>query len=461
MDGLTIDEAKKIIIKKIEEKNIGKGKTLFRLKDWGISRQRYWGCPIPMLYLEDGSCIPVDKDDLPVRLPEDVDLNSPGNPLESHPKWKKTIHKLTGKKAIRETDTLDTFVDSSWYFLRFCSPNHKNGPFDLSKINYWMPVDQYIGGVEHAILHLLYSRFFMKAIHKNEKRINCNEPFKNLFTQGMVCHETYKDKEDNWLYPNEIKKDENNKLVKIKDNSEVFIGPSESMSKSKKNTIDPEEMIKKYGADSVRWFILSDSPPEKDVQWSDSGVISANKFLQKIWNLNQTIINYKTTSKIDKKNDEFFSNAIDLYVLKITNYIEQFQFNVCIAQFYECYNFFNKEIQKEISKKILISNLEKLMKLMMPFIPHLANECLKKLEATNTSRWPEIKKNVLNFTEIDLVIQVNGKKRDLIKFKKNAQEKDVTSKVLTISKAKKYLENKKIVKTIYVKNKIINYIVND
>ena len=461
LDGLTIDEAKKIIIKKIEEKNIGKGKTLFRLKDWGISRQRYWGCPIPMLYLEDGSCIPVDKDDLPVRLPEDVDLNSPGNPLESHPKWKKTIHKLTGKKAIRETDTLDTFVDSSWYFLRFCSPNHKNGPFDLSKINYWMPVDQYIGGVEHAILHLLYSRFFMKAIHKNEKQINCNEPFKNLFTQGMVCHETYKDKEDNWLYPNEIKKDENNKLVKIKDNSEVFIGPSESMSKSKKNTIDPEEMIKKYGADSVRWFILSDSPPEKDVQWSDSGVISANKFLQKIWNLNQTIINYKTTSKIDKKNDEFFSNAIDLYVLKITNYIEQFQFNVCIAQFYECYNFFNKEIQKEISKKILISNLEKLMKLMMPFIPHLANECLKKLEATNTSRWPEIKKNVLNFTEIDLVIQVNGKKRDLIKFKKNAQEKDVTSKVLTISKAKKYLENKKIVKTIYVKNKIINYIVND
>ena len=461
LDGLTIDEAKKIIIKKIEEKNIGKGKTLFRLKDWGISRQRYWGCPIPMLYLEDGSCIPVDKDDLPVRLPEDVDLNSPGNPLESHPKWKKTIHKLTGKKAIRETDTLDTFVDSSWYFLRFCSPNHKNGPFDLSKINYWMPVDQYIGGVEHAILHLLYSRFFMKAIHKNEKRINCNEPFKNLFTQGMVCHETYKDKEDNWLYPNEIKKDENNKLVKIKDNSEVFIGPSESMSKSKKNTIDPEEMIKKYGADSVRWFILSDSPPEKDVQWSDSGVISANKFLQKIWNLNQTIINYKTTSKIDKKNDEFFSNAIDLYVLKITNYIEQFQFNVCIAQFYECYNFFNKEIQKEISKKILISNLEKLMKLMMPFIPHLANECLKKLEATNTSQWPEIKKNVLNFTEIDLVIQVNGKKRDLIKFKKNAQEKDVTSKVLTISKAKKYLENKKIVKTIYVKNKIINYIVND
>ena len=234
-----------------------------------------------------------------------------------------------------------------------------------------------------------------------------------------------------------------------------------SQCQSQKNTIDPEEMIKKYGADSVRWFILSDSPPEKDVQWSDSGVISANKFLQKIWNLNQTVINSKKTTKTDKKSDELFSNTIDLYVIKITNYIEQFQFNVCIAQFYECYNFFNKEIQKEISKKVLIYNLEKLMKLMMPFIPHLANECLKKLETTNSSQWPEIKRNVLNFTEIDLVIQVNGKKRDLIKFKKNTQEKDVTKKVLSNSKAKKYLENKKIMKTIHVKNKIINYIVSD
>ena len=263
LNGLSIDEGKKLIIKKIEDNKLGKGKTLFRLKDWGISRQRYWGCPIPMLYLEDGSCVPVDKEDLPVKLPDDVNLKSPGNPLENHIKWKETIHKKSGKKAIRETDTLDTFVDSSWYFLRFCSPNHKNGPFDQTKINYWMPVDQYIGGVEHAILHLLYSRFFMKAINKNDDKINCDEPFKNLFTQGMVCHETYKDADGNWLYPNEIKKDKNNQFFKTKDNTKVYVGPSESMSKSKKNTIDPEEMIVKYGADSVRWFILSDSPPEK------------------------------------------------------------------------------------------------------------------------------------------------------------------------------------------------------
>ncbi len=461
LNNLSIDDAKKLIIKKIEENNIGRGKTLFRLKDWGISRQRYWGCPIPMLYFEDGSCIPVDKEDLPVRLPKDIDLNSPGNPLESHPTWKQTIHKKSGKKAIRETDTLDTFVDSSWYFLRFCSPKHLDGPFDLSKINYWMPVDQYIGGIEHAILHLLYSRFFMKAIRKNEKKINCDEPFKNLFTQGMVCHETYKDNKGNWLYPHEIVKNKNNQFVKISDNTKVFVGPSESMSKSKKNTVDPEEMIKKYGADSVRWFILSDSPPEKDVQWSDNGVVSANKFLQKIWNLNQTIINLKDSNTLDKKKDELFTNNIDLYVYKITNYIDQFQFNVCIAQFYECYNFFSKQVQKGISKNILVINLEKFMKLLIPFVPHISNECLKYLDTKNSIFWPKIKKDVLNFADVDLVIQVNGKKRDLIKFKKDQKEEDITNKVLKDSKARKYLESKKIVKTIYVKNKIINYIIKE
>ena len=200
------DKAKEEIIKNIEKNKLGKKKTLFRLKDWGISRQRYWGCPIPMIYLEDGSVVPVQKEELPIKLPEDIDLNSSGNPLENHPNWKNTIHKATGKKAIRETDTLDTFVDSSWYFLRFCSPNHKSSPFDQKKINYWMPVDQYIGGVEHAILHLLYSRFFSKAIKKFKKDLLIAEPFKNLFTQGMVCHESHKDQKGNWLYPDEVEK---------------------------------------------------------------------------------------------------------------------------------------------------------------------------------------------------------------------------------------------------------------
>ena len=262
LNDLNIIEAKKII-ERIENEKIGVKKTLFRLKDWGISRQRYWGCPIPMIYLEDGTVVPVDKSELPIVLPEDIDLNSQGNPLDNHPTWKNTKDKKTGKKATRETDTLDTFVDSSWYFLRFCSPKENGAPFDIKKISYWMPVDQYIGGIEHAILHLLYSRFFTKGIKKFKTNFNISEPFKNLFTQGMVCHETYKDLKGNWLYPDEVEKIDNNKAVKKIDKSEITVGPSESMSKSKKNTIDPEVMIEKYGADSVRWFILSDSPQKK------------------------------------------------------------------------------------------------------------------------------------------------------------------------------------------------------
>ena len=266
LNGLNVEEAKQKVIDKIEKIGIGKKRILFRLKDWGISRQRYWGCPIPMIYLEDGSCVPVDKSELPIRLPDNIDLNTPGNPLSTHPTWKNTKHKKSGKPALRETDTLDTFVDSSWYFLRFCSPKNNDSAFDKDKVNYWMPVDQYIGGVEHAILHLLYSRFFVRAINETSNKIKVKEPFRNLFTQGMVCHETYKDQNGNWLYPEEIERGKDNKYFKKKDGSIVTVGSSESMSKSKKNIVDPEEMIKKYGADAIRWFILSDSPPEKDVQ---------------------------------------------------------------------------------------------------------------------------------------------------------------------------------------------------
>ena len=234
LNGLDIEAAKIKIIKIIEDKKIGKKKISYRLKDWGVSRQRYWGCPIPMIYLEDGTIVPVEKDELPVKLPTDINFEKGGNPLVNHPTWKKTIHKKTKRMATRETDTLDTFVDSSWYFLRFCSPKNLKEPFDINQVNYWMPVDQYIGGVEHAILHLLYSRFFMKAIQKKDSRVLTNEPFKGLFTQGMVCHETYKDEKGKWVSPDEIKKNNNNEFVKISDNSKIFVGPSESMSKSKK-----------------------------------------------------------------------------------------------------------------------------------------------------------------------------------------------------------------------------------
>ena len=457
LNGLDIVEAKNKIIDQIEKQKLGKRKTLYRLKDWGVSRQRYWGCPIPMIYLEDGSVVPVDKSELPVELPDDIDLSVNGNPLDSHPKWKYTVQKSTGKKAIRETDTLDTFVDSSWYFLRFCSPKYVKSPFEKEKIKYWMPVDQYIGGVEHAILHLLYSRFFTKGLDVCNQGLNLSEPFKNLFTQGMVCHESYKDGDGNWLYPNEVEK-VNSQIVKKIDKSKVTVGPPESMSKSKKNTIDPETMINNYGADAVRWFILSDSPPEKDVQWSDTGVASANKFLQRIWNLNLIV-----TSRVEVKNIEIslekkFEMEINSFVQKIDSSIQDFRFNVSIANFYEVYKIFNKYVELQISNKTLAEGLIKILKMMIPFTPHIAHECLEKHNCKNKNNWPEI--DLGNLTnEIKMAVQINGKTRDIITIKKNLGESEIVKLVQEKSKAKKFLENKKVFKTIFVKNKIINYII--
>ena len=459
LNNLLVSDAKEKIINKIEQDKLGKRKVLFRLKDWGISRQRYWGCPIPMIYLEDGSVVPVEKDELPIKLPDDVDLQSTGNPLENHKTWKKTVQKKTGKPATRETDTLDTFVDSSWYFIRFCSPKNVERPFDKKKVNYWMPVDQYIGGIEHAILHLLYSRFFMKSRNKCDKNIKFTEPFKNLFTQGMVCHETYKDSKGNWLYPDEIKKDSSKKTIKKLDNTEVIVGPPESMSKSKKNTIDPEKMIQHYGADSVRWFILSDSPPDKDVQWSDVGVSSSSKFLQKIWNLNISIIQRKNV-KGDQKISEDFDNKIELFVYKIDKAINSFQFNVAIAQFYEVYKYLSDCVKLSIENKKLSNNLIKIMKLMVPFTPHLASECLSKLNCKDINKLPDIDEKVFSNLKINLVVQINGKTRDVISVEQGLNEKDAKNLASVSSKTKKYLEGKKINKIIYVQNKIINFILN-
>ena len=459
LNDLKVKDAKQMIIEKIQSKNFGKKKVLFRLKDWGISRQRYWGCPIPMIYLEDGKVVPVEKSELPVELPEDIDLNTQGNPLENHSNWKNTVQKSTGKKATRETDTLDTFVDSSWYFLRFCSPKHQASPFDEKKINYWMPVDQYIGGVEHAILHLLYSRFFTKGLNVSNKNFEINEPFKNLFTQGMVCHESYKDKNGNWLYPDEIEKIDKDKFIKKDDKTPVIVGPPESMSKSKKNTIDPETMILNYGADSVRWFILSDSPPEKDIQWSDTGVSSANKFLQKIWNLNVEISRKRDKNNKGNLNKKFVSEINSLLV-KIDKTINSFRFNVTIAHFYETYKIFKNYLDKDVDKKTLEDNIIKIMQVMIPFTPHLAHECLELLNSKSADEWPEInKKN--QYENISLAVQINGKTRDVINIKKDLKEKDILKIVINDSKAKKYLENQKITKTIFVQNKIINYIVTN
>ena len=290
LDGLKVPSESIIkTIEFLEKNNLGTKKTNYRLKDWGISRQRYWGCPIPMAYDENDQPIKIPRNMLPVKLPEIEKLDNTGNPLDSEDSWK--FFTLDGKKYRRETDTLDTFVDSSWYFLRFCSPHNLDRGFTQEEANYWMPVDQYIGGVEHAILHLLYSRFFMQALSYKNDDFKLKEPFDGLFTQGMVCHETYKDQTNAWLSPDEVTSEDGKKFYKKDSPSEqVVVGPTESMSKSKKNTIDPENIIKNYGADSVRLFILSDSPPEKDVQWSDQGMLASFKFVQKLWTLNSKIL---------------------------------------------------------------------------------------------------------------------------------------------------------------------------
>ena len=452
LNDLTIPEAKKRIIHEIEKFKIGNKKISFRLKDWGISRQRYWGCPIPMIYLKDGSVVPVDKSELPIKLPDEIDLKSKGNPLENHPTWKKTKHKKTGEEAIRETDTLDTFVDSSWYFIRFCSPKVKDKPFDEKAFSYWMPVDQYIGGVEHAILHLLYSRFFMRAIKLNNNKIKIKEPFKGLFTQGMVCHETYKDKNGNWMSPEDIKKI---------DKSEIIIGPPEAMSKSKKNVIDPEGMIDIYGADAIRWFMLSDSPPDRDIQWSNEGVSSAHKFIQKIWQINQKILKRKDVEK-SLKDEKIFSAKVNKYLFKITNLIEKFHLNVAVANFYEVFRLINESIETKISNKCLKDSQINIMKIIMPFIPHMASECLIELEGKDFylhSKWPNINKSLLEESDVTIIVQINGKKRGLISVNKDTNEKVVIDKAKKIENIKKNLNNKKVLKNIFVKNKVINFII--
>ena len=413
LDGLKVPSESIIkTIEFLEKNNLGTKKTNYRLKDWGISRQRYWGCPIPMAYDENDQPIKIPKNMLPVKLPEIEKLDNTGNPLDSEDNWK--FFTLDGKKYRRETDTLDTFVDSSWYFLRFCSPHNLDRGFTQEEANYWMPVDQYIGGVEHAILHLLYSRFFMQALSYKNDDFKLKEPFDGLFTQGMVCHETYKDQTNAWLSPDEVTSEDGKKFYKKDSPSEqVVVGPTESMSKSKKNTIDPENIIKNYGADSVRLFILSDSPPEKDVQWSDQGMLASFKFVQKLWTLNSKILDkIKDNNQGDEGNDlTKFTNQL---INKITQNLEKFHYNVIIANFYEMYNFLIKEIDKPIKKEILIENYKKILILMNPFIPHFSNECLNTINE-NQINWPKISKKDLIEEDINFVVQINGKKRAILK----------------------------------------------
>ncbi len=457
LDGLSVpNNSINETIKILESKKIGNKKTNFRLKDWGISRQRYWGCPIPIAYNKNNEIKKIPAKDLPVLLPENIDIKKSGNPLDAVSSWKNVI--IDGEKCTRETDTLDTFVDSSWYFLRFCSAINKDKSFDEYDLDYWMPVDQYIGGVEHAILHLLYSRFFTRAIKLKNEKIKIKEPFKGLFTQGMVCHQTYKDKKNNWLSPEEVfSKDGINFYIKNQPNIPVIVGPSESMSKSKKNTIDPEKIIKVYGADAVRLFILSDSPPEKDVQWSESGMSSSFKFIQKFWLVSSQISELIKKDKINtNKEIEIFTNQS---INKINFALEKFRYNVIIAVFHEIYAFLKKILDENKNYQNLESNFQKILIVMSPVIPHISSECLSRLGMDNNSHWPEINKLYLKSNEKIIVIQINGKKRNTISISNEIEEDELIKKIKEMKLIEKYINNKKILKTIYVKNRLINIII--
>ena len=457
LDGLKCpDESITKTIEYLEKEKLGVKKINFRLKDWGVSRQRYWGCPIPILYDEEGIAHKVPKEHLPVQLPDLEKLEPTGNPLDNQIEWKKV--KLDGKNYVRETDTLDTFVDSSWYFLRFCSPHKEDYGFDSEEIKYWMPVDQYIGGVEHAILHLLYSRFFMQAISYKNDQIDLKEPFKGLFTQGMVCHETYKDTQNNWVSPEEIELVNGKKVLK-KDNSiEVKVGPIESMSKSKKNTIDPEEIINNYGADAVRLFILSDSPPEKDVQWSEEGIASSSKFIQKLWSLHLKIIN-AIDKNYNKDSGENLMKFTHKFLKKITDNLNNFSYNVIIASLHEMYSFLSKEIENEYTANTLKENYIKILITIMPVIPHFSTECLNSLNIKKEVEWPKYDVAVLEENFVNIVIQINGKKRGLLKAKKNILEKEILEDIKKDNTIMKYLSNSEIKRKIYVPNKLINIII--
>ena len=443
-------------IKYLEKNNLGNKKTNYRLKDWGISRQRYWGCPIPIAYDENNEVVKIPQEDLPVKLPDIEKFNTDGNPLDTQEEWKSV--KINGKKCIRETDTLDTFVDSSWYFLRFCSSNNKEKAFNEDEIKYWMPVDQYIGGVEHAILHLLYSRFFVRAIDMDNSTFNLKEPFQGLFTQGMVCHQTFKDQNNNWLNPDEVYSEDGKKyLIKNRPEEKVMVGPSESMSKSKKNTIDPGKMIEAYGADAVRFFILSDSPPEKDIQWSDSGMASAFRYVQKFWLLNEKIlkITKQETAEINEEIDFFVNQAIS----KINYALESFRYNVIISVFHEFYSFFNKVIENELHFSNLRENYKKILIVMMPVIPHIINECLESLNEKDEISWPKVNEKFIQSDMCNIVVQINGKKRSVISVERNLKEKIILEKIQNDKSLDKYLLEKKLFKTIYIKDRIINLIV--
>ena len=462
-NDLDIAEGKAAAISAITEANAGTRETTYRLRDWGVSRQRYWGCPIPVVHCGKCGSVPVPEIDLPITLPEDVDFTANGNPLTNHPTWKYTECPKCGGPGEREQDTFDTFFESSWYFLRYADPHHKDG-VNAEAAAYWLPVDQYIGGVEHAVLHLLYSRFFTRALSQISD-LNLREPFAGLMTQGMVCHQTFQNNEGKWLFPTDVARKDNSWIEKT-NGKPVIAGRIEKMSKSKRNVIDPEIIIENYGADTARLFMLSDSPPERDMEWTESGVEGASRFLKRVFRMAQDpeLAPIGTPVPSDSADSALaLIRVAHKSILSLSNDIENFRFNRAVAQLHMLANAIadvkSGDKGAAAAKRF---GIETLAQLLSPLSPHIAEEIWQGLgheTMLTATRWPQADKNLAADTEIEIGIQVNGKLRDTIKLPRDCETSDAEARALESPAILRYLDNKAPKKIIVVKNRIINVVI--
>jgi leucyl-tRNA synthetase len=481
LDGMTIEAAKAEVARRLEAATLGnrpqgKRQVNFKLRDWGISRQRYWGCPIPVIHCEVDGVVSVPEKDLPVKLPDDVTFDAPGNPLDRHPTWKHVACPKCGRPARRETDTMDTFVDSSWYFVRFTDPWNAAAPTTQGVANRWLPVDQYIGGIEHAILHLLYSRFFTRAMKKTG-HLDIEEPFAGLFTQGMVVHETYRDAAGHWVAPNEVRIEgdaEGRRAFALQGDQPIEIGSIEKMSKSKRNTVDPDEIIKGYGADTARWFMLSDSPPERDVIWTEAGVQGAYKQTQRLWRLTceiERVVGASRPAKPAAFSPEATAvrRAAHGALTKIEDEIERLRFNVCIATIYELANTLATAIGAIETEKVaddlryaFAEAGDMLVHAFAPMMPHLAEECWQVLghqTMVASSPWPEADRSLIVSDSVTYVVQVNGKKRGELTIGRDSGNAEIETAALALDAVRRAMDNKPVKKVIIVPQRIVNVVV--
>jgi leucyl-tRNA synthetase len=479
LDGLTVDAAKEQVAQRVEADGRGRRTVNYRLRDWGVSRQRYWGCPIPVVHCGSCGIVPVPDSDLPVRLPDDVQFDRPGNPLDDHPTWKNVSCPSCGGAARRETDTLDTFVDSSWYFARFCSPR-ADAPVDSDAVAYWLPVDQYIGGIEHAILHLLYSRFFTRAMRRCG-HVDLSEPFSGLFTQGMVCHETYRDERGQWLYPEEVGRDDSGRQVHVNTGRPVTIGRSESMSKSKRNVVDPGSIIKRFGADTARWFMLSDSPPERDLEWTDAGVLGAWRFTQRVWRLVTDHVagdrgkERPGDGSVDRSDSDMeLLRAVHRAIEDVSRDIEGFRFNRAVARIYELVGTIGRyfdpvETEDQAGEKRVGCSfgardfsVRTLVRLIGPMMPHISEELWERLGGKGLvaeADWP-VSDPALSVSDIVTIgVQVAGKLRGTLEISRDSSEEAVRTAALALENVVRTVGDRSIRKVIVVPNRIVNVVV--